>query len=527
MAALIHHFLMESAQKRPEKQAVLFQNAWMTYGEIEDKSNRLGNFLKESGVSRGDRVALIFENSFDYVISYYAILKIGAVVVALNTETTVDSTKYYLNHSEAIAVVASGKFLKFVVPALQGPNNVRILISDSAKSDAVPVQGQCVGLLSEIYRGGNSSQCAVRCIDMDCSAIVYTSGSTGDPKGIMLSHSNTVSNTRSIIEYLQLTSDDRIMAVLPFHYVYGKTLLNTHFAIGGSLVIDNRFLYPNVILQSMQQHLVTGFAGVPSTYMILLHKSMLRQMKFPALRYITQAGGAMAEAVQREVYRAFFPAKVFIMYGATEVAPRLTYVPPERLPEKFGSIGIPIPNTEAFIVDDQGNPLPAGVEGELAARGSNVMMGYWKDPEGTDKVLRHGLYFTGDLGKMDEDGYLYVVGRIKEMLKIGGNRVSAKEIEEAILSIDGIVEAAVIGVEDPVLGEAAKAFVVGKKESMAIEEIKSRLAARLPMYKVPKYIEFLDALPKNESGKIMKLKLDALQKEKPDVCVAGNTRRKG
>jgi long-chain acyl-CoA synthetase len=509
MRSLIHHFLVDSAQKHPHKQAVGHSNEWMTYAELDDLSNRLGNFLRESGIARGERVILMFENSFDYIISYYAILKAGCIVVSLNTDTTVEMLSFYFNHSEASAVIASKKFNKFIIPALQASNVVRLIISDAPLPEGLePRPMQRTAVLGEIYSNARDTVCSERRIDIDCSAIVYTSGSTGEPKGVMLSHLNTVSNTRSIIEYLQLTSDDRIMAVLPFYYVYGKTLLNTHVATGGSIVMDNRFAYPNVVLQSMQQQCVTGFAGVPSTFMILLHKSMLRQMTFPSLRYVTQAGGAMAPPIQREVLSVFSPVKVVVMYGATELAPRLTYVPPDRLQEKFGSIGIPIPNTDAFVADEKGQPLPPGREGELVARGSNVMMGYWKDSEGTAKVLRNGVYFTGDLGKADDDGFLYIIGRSNEMLKIGGKRVSALEIEEAILGIPGVLETAVIKVDDPVLGEAAKAFmVIDKKTSLSIESIKQDLLLKLPLYKVPKYIELRQTLPKNEAGKILKRKL--------------------
>jgi acyl-CoA synthetase (AMP-forming)/AMP-acid ligase II len=299
------------------------------------------------------------------------------------------------------------------------------------------------------------------------------------------------------------------MVVLPFYYVYGKTLLNTHVLAGGSVVIDNRFTYPNVVLDTMKQQEATGFAGVPSTFMLLLNKSKLRDVTpFPALRYVTQAGGHMAVPVQEQVVEAFAPAGLVIMYGATELAPRLTWLPPEQWERKKGSIGISIPNTEAFVADDAGNRLPPGQTGEIVGRGSNVMMGYWKDPEGTAKVLRHGLYYTGDLGSMDEEGFLFVVGRSKDMLKIGGNRASAKEIEDAILEVPHVHEVAVIGVEDPVLGEAPKACVVLKKdERLADEELRRMLSKRLPPYKIPKFVEFRESLPKNRSGKILKAKL--------------------
>ena len=213
----------------------------------------------------------------------------------------------------------------------------------------------------------------------------------------------------------------------------------------------------------MREQEATGFAGVPSTFTILLSRSNLKNLKFPRLRYVTQAGGAMAPAVQKEVAEAFAPARLFVMYGATEASARLSYLDPADLPRKWGSIGKAIANVELFVADERGRPLPAGEEGEIVARGSNLMSGYWNHPEETEKVLRNGLYYTGDIGRMDEEGFLFVVGRSKDMIKIGGNRVSAKEIEEALHEHPAIIEAAVIGVPDDVLGEAPKAFIVVKK----------------------------------------------------------------
>ncbi|MCP4711155.1 MAG: AMP-binding protein, partial [Planctomycetes bacterium] len=215
---------------------------------------------------------------------------------------------------------------------------------------------------------------------------------------------------------MKLTSSDRVMVVLPFYYIYGKSLLNTHFLVGGSVVLDNRFAFPQVILETMEKTQVTGFSGVPSTFMILLNKSTVRNCRFESLRYITQAGGAMAPSVQKEVADVFAPAQLFVMYGATEASARLSYVDPDILPQKWGSIGKAITNTDLFVADESGQPLGPNQVGEIVARGANIMSGYWNDPVGTSKVLKNGLYYSGDLGKVDDDGYLYVVGRSRDII---------------------------------------------------------------------------------------------------------------
>ena len=515
----VHSFLQDSAARLPDKRALYVSGQWHTFQEINQRSNKLAHLLLRRGLKRGDRVALIIENSLEYVVSYYAILKAFGTTVALNTENTTDDIRYIVRDCGVRFLITNRKLIGRCVPTpLEGPSAHPGPLGESLEglfywcgSVQTEVEGSPLPAvrLPEALESESDEDPEGRLVDLDIASIVYTSGSTGKPRGAVLSHLNIVSNTRSIADYLGLTSDDRIMAVLPFYYIYGKSLLNTHFFVGGSVVIDNRFLYPNVILQTMKEQEVTGFAGVPSTFTILLSRSNLRSQRFPNLRYVTQAGGAMAPSVQKEVAEAFAPARLFVMYGATEAAARLSYLDPDDLPRKWGSIGKAIPNVELFVADAGGWPLPPGEEGEIVARGSNIMSGYWNHPEETAKVLRNGTYFTGDIGRSDDEGFLFVVGRSKDMIKIGGNRVSAKEIEDALHEHPGVLEAAVIGIPDEVLGEAPKAFVVLKKGSAesTIAELPAFLQGHLAVYKIPKQYEVRDSLPKNDSGKILKLKL--------------------
>lgn len=502
----INNFLEQAAQRFPDKEAVWYKEKWKSFAEIDTLSNKMGHYLMEIGIERGDRVALLYENSFEYIISYYAILKVGAVTVALNTETTADALIYTLNHSGARAIITNKRYSRHLLPALRKTPELKHVIIDQEDLSDYENIGHCRQVsLKDIFANGNDRHPGVRCIDIDLASIVYTSGSTGNPKGVTLSHLNVVTNTRSIVEYLRLTAEDRVMVVLPFYYIYGKSLLNTHFFAGGSVVIDNRFTYPQVILETMKKTGVTGFSGVPSTFMILLNKSAIRKYRFESLRYLTQAGGAMAPAIQKEVAKVFEPANLFIMYGATEASARLSYLDPDWLERKWGSIGKAIPNVDLFVADEHGNRLPPNQTGEIAARGANLMQGYWRDPEGTDQVMKNNLYYTGDLGIEDNDGFLFVVGRTKDIIKPGGFRVSAKEIEEAILELNEVHEVAVIGVDDPVLGEAIKAVVVLRENVEPNEDlIKKFLSQRLPAYKQPKFVVFRASLPKNESGKILK-----------------------
>ncbi|MDD4858505.1 MAG: AMP-binding protein [Candidatus Krumholzibacteria bacterium] len=515
----VHSFLEDSAGLYAGKNAFFAFDKWHTFGELNATANRLAHLLLKSGLAKGDRVGILIENSMEYVSTYYGVLKAGGITVALNTDNTADDVGYIIKDCGVRFLVASEKLMRRMRSLFEGrssgqspvPGSLSERIFVWATSGAGGIEGSCVGMIAlpAAMEAEPASNPGARMIDIDIASIVYTSGSTGKPRGAVLSHLNIVSNTRSIVDYLALTPEDRIMVVLPFYYIYGKSLLNTHFCAGGSVVVDNRFMYPNVILETMKNQEVTGFAGVPSTFTILLGRSNVREQRFKTLRYVTQAGGAMAPAVQKQVAEVFAPAKLFIMYGATEASARLSYLDPADLPRKWGSIGKGIPNVDLFVADQCGNPLGVGEEGEIVARGSNLMSGYWNHPEETEKVLKYGLYYTGDIGRMDEEGFIFVVGRSKDIIKIGGNRVSAKEIEEALYEHPAIHEAAVIGIPDDVLGEAPKACIVLKSGYCGNieEELGAFLKDHLASYKIPKCYEIHDSLPKNESGKIQKLKL--------------------
>lgn len=503
---LLHSFLEKSRQQYPEK-PLLFAKKWYTYREVDDAANALANFLIEKGVQRGDRVAFLLENGFEYVVTYYGVLKAGAVAVGLNTETTAETLDYLLQNSGARVFISDKNFKKHFKPIAGRLKKLLAFVL------ARPLAGfDYADIFSAIVETYPPERPSVRMINIDKAAIVYTSGSTGRPKGVTLTHLNVVTNTESIVAYLRLTAEDRMLVVLPFYYIYGLSLLNTHVAVGGSLVIENRFAFPNVALNSMEEHRVTGFAGVPSTFAILMAKTNIRERHFPVLRYVTQAGGAMAPTLQKEVARTIAPARLIIMYGATEASARLSYLDPDHLDSKWGSIGKAIPNVDLFVADEKGRALPAGERGEIVARGANIMQGYWRDKKETRMVLRDGLYFTGDLGVCDEDGFLFVVGRSKDMIKQGANRISAKEIEEKILEHENVLEVAVIGRPDDILGEAMDACVVLKRgDDNWQEELRSFVQGKLPPFKQPKYYSLFNSLPKNSSGKIMKTKIKEMK----------------
>lgn len=504
---LVHHWLERAAEARPERPFLHQEGTDTTYAELEQAANRLAHLLRRRGLQRGDRVGVLAHNSRAYVEAYYAALKAGTIAVPLNTAADGASLRSFLSDCGAKALLCGPRFDKVVAEAIQALPELRLLVvPDLRKLGTIPAH--IAALASAEAMSLPSTPPDLRQVDLDLASIIYTSGSTGRPRGAMLSHLNLVANTRSIVSYLELSAHDRVLSILPFYYVYGKSVLNTTCSAQGTVVIENRFLFPNTALDTLEQQRCTMLCGVPSTFAILLNRSNFAERKLESLRRITQAGGPMAPELTRRLLSAAPQARLFVMYGATEASARLTYLDPHDLPHKLGSIGKPIPNVELRVLRDDGSECAVDEPGELVARGSNIMSGYWGAPEETAEVLSTHGYHTGDLGRCDADGFFWIVGRKKEMIKAGAHRIAAKEIEDAILEHPEVHETAVIGVPDEILGEAIKAFVVlragGAGDVAALELF---LKKRLPAYKQPTTIELRADLPKNESGKIMKNRL--------------------
>ena len=504
---MVHRFLEEAARRTPESVALIEVQRTTTYGALDRLANRFANLYVSGGVRRGDRIVVALENSCEFVAAYFGALKAGAVAVPLPPGPRSDRLeRAIVDCSPAAAVVdaatmtaASGDH-----PLLQVKQ--RIVLGHGRSSD------HSGGVsLDDALTGHSEDNPAVRCIDLDLAAIIYTSGSTGEPRGVMLTHRNLVANARSIVSYLALTMHDRVMCVLPFYYVYGLSLLHTHVAVGGSVVIDNRFAFPNVVVQAMRDRAVTGFAGVPSTFALLLHRSSISSVAQPQLRYVTQAGGAMSAAHIREWLERGPAVPFYVMYGATEAAARLTYLEPARLKEKLGSIGRPIPNVEIVVLKEDGSAAAPGEVGELVARGSNIGAGYWNKPEETRERFSAEGYRTGDLGFADDEGFLFLVGRKHDIIKIGAHRVGPREIEEVLLEHPLVHEAAVVSAADEILGEVAVAFVsLLEGVTATAETLRDHCASRLPSYKVPSQVFFRSELPKIAGiGKIDKRTLSA------------------
>jgi acyl-CoA synthetase (AMP-forming)/AMP-acid ligase II len=324
----------------------------------------------------------------------------------------------------------------------------------------------------------------------------------------VLSHRNLASNSTAICEYLQLTEQDSVVCVLPFHYSYGSSVLHTHLQVGGRIVLEKNLVYPHAVVETLARERATGFAGVPPTFALLLSRVPLANYDLSALRYLTQAGGAMSPALTQRLREALPNVAVFVMYGQTEATARLTYLPPRYLTMKMGSVGVPVSGVNIQIRTEDGEVAAAGTVGEIWVSGPNVMLGYWSNPAATAEVLRDGWLKTGDMGRVDDEGFLFIVGRRSDMIKAGAHRVHPRDIEDVIVEIEDVEEAVAIGVDDETLGQTICAFVVPSSgATLTGMQVQAHCRERLANYKVPKRVEIVASLPRTASGKVRRTEL--------------------
>ncbi len=507
----LQDYLIKSAQVFPDKEALIQAGSRTTYREILHGASAMACWLLSKNLQHGDRVAILSDNPPEYVMAYFGILMAGGVSVPLNTQTSARTIQYLFNNCGISFLFTQTHYMKYLNELRDAlPTLKAIALSGRSGEDTRNLPCPCTDLDVIITSHGNRPPAgrSARTGDSDLAQITYTSGTTGQPKGVMLRHSNLMANTDSIIQYLRLNRDERHMVVLPFFYSFGNSILLSHFAVHASMVVHQNLVYPNVVLDLMVREKTTGFSGVPSTYAILLNRSALSNYSFPHLRYCTQAGGAMSPKLAQMLKAVLPNVDIYIMYGQTEACARLSYLDPNELLRKAGSIGKAIPNVSLKVLNRDGDPVKPGEVGEIVARGDNIMAGYWEDPEGTNMVLKKEGLWTGDLATIDNDGYIYIVSRKSDLIKSGAHRIAPKEIEDIILEHEAVHEVAVLGVNDEILGEAIRACIVLKDgRSCAKKEIQAHCHKKLSAYKVPHQIIFCEQLPKTSSGKIKKNEL--------------------
>ena len=510
---LLQDYLAGSAARLPDKVAVVAQGQRFTYAEIDARANALANTLRARGVTRGDRVMIYADNTIETVVSFWAALKADGVATIINPLTKGDKLDYLLNDCRPAAFISDQHIANvFRGPVVRSPHPKAIIVSGDANA-ATALDDPRAITFEAALQGERSAPPPGRNIDVDLAAIVYTSGSTGEPKGVMLTHRNMLTAATSITTYLENREDDVILGVLPLAFDYGLYQMIMSFRMGARLVLERSFTFPGQVLSVMVQEKVTGFPGVPTIFATIAGLKSIRQYDLSAIRYVTNTAAALP-VKHILMLRDLFPqAKIFSMYGLTECK-RCTYLPPADIDRKPESVGIAIPNTELWIVDDQGNKLGPDQVGQLVIRGATVMKGYWEKPEATAKKLKPGplpsemVLYTGDYCRLDDEGYLYFVARMDDVIKSRGEKVAPKEVENALVNIAGVRESAVIGVADDLLGQAVKAFVVlDPGVTLGEKELQKECQKRLESFMVPKFIEIVAELPKTTTGKIKKTDL--------------------
>lgn len=488
--------LIAAAAQWPGRCAIQDGETTISYSSLLHEVRLFASRLVLQGFEQGNRLAIALPNSIEFVTAYYGTLMAGGIAVLMNVAGKAVEFSAWLTDCDASYLCyprGNQEIDRALASMVKPPGHLL------PSAPGVPGASADPGVLASLTIGRNDPAC-----------ILYTSGTTGKPKGVVLSHGNLLSNTEAIVSFLGLTSTDSIVTVLPFYYAFGSSVLHSHIGAGGRIVLEKNLLYPHAVVDTLVKEQATGFAGVPSTYALLLARVKLDQFDLSSLRYFAQAGGPMSPTLTQRLRDAVPHAAVFVMYGQTEATARLTYLPPDRLADKMGSVGVPVSGVQIQIRREDSTLANVDEIGEVWACGPNIMLGYWRNALATAEVKDGRWLNTGDVGRVDADGFLFIAGRRSDIIKAGAHRVHPQDIEDVIAELPQVQEVAVIGEEDELLGEAIKAFVVQSTEAVLSQmQIQAHCRSRLASYKVPRTVEFVAALPKTPNGKIRRNELSA------------------
>jgi long-chain acyl-CoA synthetase len=506
---LVNEFLEQTAARTPDKEALIFQQQRLTYLELDNFANALGNALLELGLQKFERVAIYLDNSVEAVVSIFGILKAGGIFVLINPQTKARKLEYILNDCQVRFLITDSKLgLNYQTASA----DLQVISIDNTQADHHLASHSFWDLIDR----SSHQQPPNTCIDVDLCSLIYTSGSTGKPKGVMLSHLNMVSAANSITTYLENTCDDIILNCLPLSFDYGLYNLLMPFKFGGTVVLEKSFVYPFQLIGLVNKERVTGLPLVPTIISIFLQVKNLENYDFSSLRYLTSTGQSLPPSHLLRLNKLLPQTKIYSMYGLTECK-RVFYLPPAEILLRPTSVGKAMPNIEVYLIDQNGSRISQpGTIGELIVRGSNVMQGYWNRPEETAQVFKRGdrNLRTRDLFKTDKEGYFYFVGRTDDLIKTGGEQVSPKEVEDILCELAGVNQAVVYGVAHEFLGQAIQAALVLESGSGLTEAgILAYCSVHLEKHMIPKHLEILPELPKTLTGKINRQQLQATSQE--------------
>ncbi|MAT52743.1 MAG: acyl-CoA ligase (AMP-forming), exosortase A system-associated [Porticoccaceae bacterium] len=510
MAELLHQLIEQSAMKTPDVAALWHKDACLSYRELQEKISAISAGLAAAGLARGERVGIYLPKQPETVFAMFGANRAGGAFVPINPLLKAPQVAYILRDCNIRILITSSQRLEILEDILAGCHDLRVIVTvDEQPPGTAPTCPQKVLRWGQLLNNPVLNEQPVT-IDGDMAAILYTSGSTGNPKGVVLSHRNMVTGARSVAEYLGNIPGDRILAVLPFSFDYGLSQMTTAFLTGASVVLMD-YLFPGDILKAIVRYRITGLAAVPPLW------NQLAQLTWPpeagkSLRYITNSGGAMPKAISGKLREQLPDTDIFLMYGLTE-AFRSTYLPPDQIEIRPESIGKAIPNAEILVVREDGSECAPGEPGELVHRGALVAMGYWNDPDKTaerfkpcpgrptELPLTEIAVWSGDQVRKDDEGYLYFISRKDEMIKTSGYRVSPTEVEEVVYGLEGVAELAAVGLPHQDLGQAIL-LVAAANPAITEEAVLNHCRQTLPNYMVPLAVRFIETLPRNQNGKI-------------------------
>ncbi|HEX4267617.1 MAG TPA: AMP-binding protein [Steroidobacteraceae bacterium] len=501
---LLHDALLQrgGAETR-DGTALIVDGQSYTFAQLLDASQRLAGTLRSRGIARGDRVAIQLENSWACVTAVFGTLIAGAVFVLVNPQTKASKLEFILRDSGARALITESALERVSVEALRTLEEPPAVLCSGKGGSAAESLEAALAAAQPLAE-------PVPVIPLDLAAIIYTSGSTGTPKGVMQTHQAMVFTIGSVIEYLRLTQDDKILCVLPLSFDYGLYQLLMAVSLGACLVLERSFTFLGQVLGRIRDERATVFPGVPTIFATLLTAHGRAPLSFPAVTRITNTAAPLPDEFSGGLHEIFPNALIYRMYGLTECK-RVSYLDPELIDAKPGSVGKAIPGTEVYLLSADGKPVPPGEVGTLYVRGPHVMAGYWNRPDLTEEMLKPGklpgekVLCTHDLFRMDDEGYLYFVGRTDDIIKSRGEKVSPVEVENALHRIPGVREAAVVGVPDEHLGQVIRAYVVADPTAgLTVQSLRADSAAFLESYMVPSQVILCDSLPRSPNGKVNK-----------------------
>ena len=510
MTELVHQLIEQQANCTPDATALFHKKQAFTYSELSSQNSAAATGFIALGLKPSERIAIYLPKIPETVFSIFGAAKAGGVFVPINPLLKANQVNYILQDCNVRILVTSSDRLKLLKDILADCHDLRAVILVDNKKDHI--EGlHAIEILNWNHLLSNSpNHKSHHCIDSDIAAILYTSGSTGQPKGVVLSHRNMVAGAKSVAQYLHNQPEDKLLAILPFSFDYGLSQLTTAFSVGASVVLMD-YLLPRDVIRAVSRHQITGLAAVPPLW------NQLTQFEWPpeaveSLRYMTNSGGAMPKATLNSLRTALPNSQFYLMYGLTE-AFRSTYLSPNEIDNRPDSMGKAIPNAEVMVIREDGSLCSPGEPGELVHRGALVAMGYWNDPTKTAErfkptpgqnsalTIPEIAVWSGDTVKMDADGFLYFVGRKDDMIKTSGYRVSPTEVEEAIYSSKLVSEVVALGIPHPTLGQGILVLATTDNDLNA-EAITNYCKKELPNFMVPHAIEKVDSLPRNPNGKI-------------------------